>query len=197
MMTYLARMGEDDRDDSVSASRSPTGRIPTGSGLTRFRMLAVAGLAFWSVVPAGATSLAQVPIAIVDFDYIDSSGEAQDQTAKHQAQLQAFMTLVRQDLAQSGKYRVVALSCQPAPCSTDDPTQLFDEARRAGAALLLYGGIHKLSTLIQMAKVQMVDIRKDKVVFDRFLTFRGDNDEAWRHTGTFLAADLKAQNFPD
>jgi Tol biopolymer transport system component len=152
----------------------------------------------WLILPASASSPAvPVPIAIIDFDYVDSSGEAQDQTAKHQALLQAFMTVIRQDLAQSGKYRVVTLSCQPEPCSTVDPAALLATAHQAGADLLLYGGIHKLSTLVQMAKVQMVDLRKEKVVFDRFLTFRGDNEAAWQHTEAFLAADLKAQNFPD
>jgi Protein of unknown function (DUF2380) len=140
--------------------------------------------------PAGQAT----PIAIVDFDYTDSSGEVQNQTAKHQALLQAFMASVRRDLTSSENYRVVALSCQPEPCSTADPSKLLGQARGAGATLLLYGGIHKMSTLVQWATVQVVDARTDKLVLDRLLSFRGDDDEA---AEAFLAADLKVLDFSE
>lgn len=148
--------------------------------------------------PAGAQSPAQPkPIAIVDFDYVDTSGEAQDQTAKHQALLQAFVGSLRENLARSEKYRVVSLSCQPEPCSIarTGPAELLGQARRAGATLLLYGGIHKTSTLVQWAKAQVVDVQADKLVFDRLLTFRGDDDKAWRRAAAFLVEDLMAQDF--
>ena len=42
--------------------------------------------------PAGATSPASEPIAIavLDLDYVDTSGEAQDQQKEHAARLQRF-----------------------------------------------------------------------------------------------------------
>ena len=146
---------------------------------------------------AGTPAPQQKPIAIVDFDYLDTSGEVQNQTSKHQALLQAFVGSVRQDLAQSEKYHVVALSCQPGPCSAarSTPAELLGEARRAGATLLLYGGIHKTSTMEQWAKVQVVDVQADKLVFDRLLTFRGDNDKAWQRAEAFLVEELKAHDF--
>jgi hypothetical protein len=49
--------------------------------------------------------------------------------------------------------------------------------------------------LVQWATVRLVDVRADKLVIDRLLSFRGDNDEAWQHAEAFLAADLKAQDF--
>jgi hypothetical protein len=71
-----------------------------------------------------------------------------------------------------------------------DPQSLTDAARQSGARLLLYGGVHKMSTLIQFGKAQIVDLKTDKVVFDRMISFRGDNDEAWQRAGEFLAEDL-------
>jgi hypothetical protein len=65
-----------------------------------------------------------------------------------------------------------------------------NKARQAGARLLLFGGIHKMSTLIQWAKVQAVDLQTEKLVFDRLLTFRGDTDDAWRRTEVFVAEQM-------
>jgi Protein of unknown function (DUF2380) len=54
-----------------------------------------------------------------------------------------------------------------------------------------------MSTLVQWATVQVVDARTDKLVLDRLLSFRGDDDEAWQHAEAFLAADLKALDFSE
>lgn len=57
---------------------------------------------------------------------------------------------------------------------------------------MLFGGIHKQSTLIQWAKVEVVDLDRDKLVYDRLLTFRGDDANAWRRAEEFLAKDLQS-----
>ena len=134
-----------------------------------------------------------IPIAVIDFDYRDSSGEVQDLTAEHRERLKAFMSSLRSDLAASAGYRLVDVSCGTEPCSmaTATPSDLVGEAKRAGARLLLYGGIHKKSTLVQWAKVQVVDIEADKLLVDRWLSFRGDSDEAWRRAEAFIVEDLK------
>ncbi|HEX7417554.1 MAG TPA: DUF2380 domain-containing protein, partial [Steroidobacteraceae bacterium] len=61
--------------------------------------------------------------------------------------------------------------------------------------LLLFGGIHKQSTLVQWANARIVDIERDKLVFDRLLSFRGDDDAAWQHAEAFLSRELQAQDF--
>ncbi len=140
-----------------------------------------------------------IPIAIVDFAYTDSSGEVQDQRVKHRVLLQAFMESLRRDLVHVKKYHVVSLSCGLEPCSAarSDPGKLFGNARDAGAVLLLYGGIHKMSTLVQWAKVQIVDVRTDTLVLDRLLTFRGDDETAWQRAEAFLAATLGQRDLSD
>jgi len=137
-----------------------------------------------------------IPLAIAAFDYSDTSGEVQDQTAAHAARLEGFTDLLRDQLSATGKYRIVPLSCAKPRCSagTLDAQSLTDAARDAGARLLLYGGVHKMSTLIQFGKAQVADLDSDKLVYDRTISFRGDNEEAWRRAGEFLAADLTNQN---
>src|SRR5690606_34853734 len=116
-----------------------------------------------------------------DFGFIDSSGEPQDQTARHRALLSEFMTSTRRDLERSGRFRVVDLTCVDKPCSLDS-TQMqdvLDVARRTGARFVLVGGIHKVSTLIQEAQAQVVDAQSERLVFNRVLSLRGDNGRAW------------------
>lgn len=136
-----------------------------------------------------------IPIAVVDFDYVDSSGEARDQSAEHRARLKEFMVALRADLERSGRYHVVLPVCQPEPCSLkeSDPAELLAASRRAGAKLLLFGGFHKMSTLVQWTQGQVIDLGTELVIFDRLLTFRGDDQAAWQRSQRFLAQEILAQ----
>ena len=142
----------------------------------------------------GSASRAAEPtsIALAELDYIDSSGELQDQTQKHAALIADFMQALRSDVEQSGKFSVVPLICDGHPCKVrgSNPSDLMRAARNAGAKFLLYGGIHKQSTLIQWAKVEVVDLNRERLVYDRLLSFRGDDANAWQRAEHFLARDL-------
>ena len=84
-------------------------------------------------------------------------------------------TTLRQDLAASGRYRIVYPACDPAPCTAAgaDPATLVADARKAGARLMMFGGVHKMSTLMEWAKLLVIDVQTEQVVFDRLITFRG------------------------
>jgi hypothetical protein len=137
-------------------------------------------------------SASPIVIAVADFDYTDTSGETIDQRAEHKARLDAFTGALRADLARDGRYRIVALSCPQSPCSAKEmvPDDLIDSARAAGAKRLLYGGIHKMSSLISNGRFQVVDLEDKRLAFDRLITFRGDTDEAWRRAERFVAQDI-------
>jgi hypothetical protein len=106
--------------------------------------------------------------------------------------LKTFMESLRSNLTASEKIRVVALDCAPVGCpgSSSPPQELAAAAGKAGAAYVLFGGIHKMSTLVQWAKVEIIDVAGQKVVFDRLLTFRGDDDASWWRAEEFLARDI-------
>jgi hypothetical protein len=120
----------------------------------------------------------------------------QDQSAQHAARLEHFARFIGEQLSASGKYQVVGLSCPKPRCSVGamDAETLTEAARQSGARLLLYGGIHKMSTLIQFGKAQVVDLETNKLVFDRMISFRGDNEEAWQRASAFLVEDLLASD---
>jgi hypothetical protein len=132
-----------------------------------------------------------VALAILNLDYVDTSGEPTDQTAAHQRRAADFVNALQRDLAASGQYRIVPMSCGSAPCApTMNPFELQKAARAAGAKLVLLGGVHKMSSLIQWAKIQIVDEEQGRIVFDRLVTFRGDADEAWQKAESFLAREI-------
>jgi hypothetical protein len=143
---------------------------------------------------ASPSEAPQTAMAVIDFDYVDTSGEAKDQTDEHQGRLDAFMSALRQDLTASGKYKIVAAACHPDACRVGRSSlaDLQTAAREAGAKILLMGGIHKLSTLVQWAKVLAIDVDTNAVTFDRLLTFRGDTDSAWKRGEDFIVSEITA-----
>jgi len=133
-------------------------------------------------------------VAVIDFDYVDTSGEARDQRREHEARLAAFMGALRTDLAKGAQFKVVTPLCQPAPCSLTGTTvpNLLAASREAGADIIIIGGVHKMSTLVQWAKVEAIDAKTGRVLFDKLFTFRGDTDDAWRRAEAFIFDEITA-----
>ncbi len=130
-------------------------------------------------------------IAAIDFVYVDTSGEDRDQSREHQARLSAFMAAFRADLAKNGAYRVVEPKCQPDPCASSSPAEnLLAASRAAGADIMLVGGVHKMSTLVQWAEVETIDAKSGRSLGKKLFTFRGDTDDAWRRAEKFILEEV-------
>src|SRR4051812_24610447 len=116
--------------------------------ITLLRAVLIAALL---ALPVGMRLHAAEPITIgiAEVDYVDTSGEVKDQLAAHADRAKRFADALRKDLAASGQYKIVTLDCGKAACSAENqiPADLIGAARKAGARLLVYGGVHKLSTL--------------------------------------------------
>lgn len=137
-----------------------------------FRLLLPAFLLF---VPLHSPAAAEAAIGVVmdDFSYTDTSAEPTNQTAAHERRLSAFMAALRRDIGEGGRYRLV-------PSAQD------------GAAFKVIGGIQKTSTLVQWAKVAVIDVGAKKLVMDKLYTFRGDNDESWERAEIFVSREVMA-----
>jgi len=156
----------------------------------------LACVCFFSLTHPGQAQTAVPSLAVIELDYVDTSGEVRDQRADHAQRLKVFSESLRSDLSRSGKFRLVILDCPSAACtaSTTPPAELVAAAEKAGAALILMGGIQKKSTLIQSGTFAILDVGKQKIIFDRSLSFRGDDEAAWRHAEGFLARDILEQD---
>jgi hypothetical protein len=133
-------------------------------------------------------------IAVIDLDYADTSGEVRDQRKEHEARLAAFSGALRNDLSKGAQFRVVTPVCRPEPCSLTGTTvpNLLAAAREAGADVIIIGGVHKMSTLVQWAKIEAIDAKTGRILFDKLFTFRGDTDDAWRRAEAFIFDEITA-----
>jgi hypothetical protein len=122
---------------------------------------------------APAAAEAAIGVAVDNFSYADTSAEPVNQTAAHERRLSAFMAALRRDIEEGGRYRMV-------PSAQD------------GAAYKVIGGIQKTSTLVQWAKVAVIDVGAKKLVMDKLYTFRGDNDESWERAEMFVSREVMA-----
>jgi len=141
---------------------------------------------------SAATAGQALAVSVDDFNYIDSSNEPTDQTAAHERRLRAFMTALRDDVTADRRFELVPSSCAPS-CPTEGPA-LGDRLRAAslaGTQILIIGIVHKRSTLVQLVWTVAIDTTSQRIVFKKFFTFRGDNDEAWQRAERFVSEEVR------
>ena len=142
------------------------------------------------------TTQAKPPLtlAAANFAFKDTSGEVKDQTADHARRLQALNKAIGHGLAQNTKIKTVPLACQNDTCNAAEPglEALAADAKKAGASHLLFGEVHKMSTLVGWIKYAMVDLNQNAPVCERTLSYRGDNDQAWQHAAKFAVRDIES-----
>ena len=161
--------------------------------------LAKAGLFTGLFLGSGLISVAYaanaddaLAISVDDFKYRDTSNEPTDQTAVHEKRLRAFMSALRDDVTADHRFELVPSTCA-SDCPTDGPT-LRDRLRaasQAGAQMLIIGGFHKMSTLVQFAQTVAIDTTSQRIVFRKYFQFRGDSDEAWQRAERFISEELR------
>jgi hypothetical protein len=159
------------------------------------RAFATAGLFLGSSLIADASAETgghALAVSVDDFKYIDTSNEPTDQTAVHEKRVRAFMTALRDDVTADRRFELVPSSCAPN-CPTDGPAlrDRLSAASQAGAQILIIGGIHKMSTLVQVAETAAIDTTSRRVVFRKLFQFRGDNDAAWQRAQRFVSEELR------
>jgi hypothetical protein len=157
------------------------------------RLAFTIGIATALLAGQPASGRSATALAIADFDYVDTSGEMRDQSAEHRARVTAFAELLRAGLSASGETEVRGLDCAEPPCTAGRlPLDEFAAAvRRSGARLVVYGGIRKMSTLVQWGEVDLLDLDSNRLLLQRTVTFRGDTDAAYQHAAEFISRAVK------
>jgi hypothetical protein len=132
----------------------------------------------------------RLSVTVSEFAFVDTSGEARDQTAEHRAWLRMFSDILRADIKTRARFDIVNLECPTPDCAVTDPEAskaVIASAARTGARYLVFGGLQKTSTLVQWARLVVLDLTTREIVVDRLFTFRGDTEEAWRHAAHTVA----------
>ncbi|MFO1163926.1 MAG: DUF2380 domain-containing protein [Paracoccus sp. (in: a-proteobacteria)] len=133
--------------------------------------------------PALAEGLAILPVKL-----LDTSHEAQDQRGDHARRLELMAGV----LAQEMPGRLVAPDTIANACPRQSADCLVGMLRTEGADQGLFIVVQKSSTLILQAFASLVDVKSGQLILHKELSFRGDNDEAWRRAGGFMADQLRA-----
>lgn len=145
----------------------------------------------WAQAPASSPQ-AGPKAAVFDFELADSSleGEKNGPQADEQARLMRISDQVRKGLAGSGKFVVVDI----APVNTAAHNSNLqacgecdvDFARKLGADLAITGVVRKISTLILSMIIYVRDAKTGQQVTAMSADFRGNTDESWARTASFL-----------
>src|SRR4051812_27506947 len=137
-------------------------------------MMRLLSWAFFLVLVVGLHQAAgaeaqPVAVTIADFDNFDTAGEDARRMAEHAERGKGFANFLRSELSADGRFKIIPLSCPGTPClaAKTAPADFLQAARNSGARILVYGGIHKQSTLVQWALVHAIDLETDKLVLER------------------------------
>jgi hypothetical protein len=160
----------------------------------------LAALVLALTVPAAQTAGAEPPrrLLVLDFEILDTSGEPIDHRAEHARRLRLVRDSIAQELADAKIYTIVDREVVRAELDAILARQYLrscngcerDLARRAGADLVMFGGFHKVSTLIGRMEIAIRDANTGEIVYARTFGFRGDTDEAWLRATRFFLDEL-------
>jgi len=150
--------------------------------------LVAVGVTLLPFASAPGLSAAPLIIAVADFDFLDTSGEERDQRAEHRVRVAQFVELVRGNLSAQGDTSVLPFECPQRRCTpiSMGSDEFVAAARRSGARFVVYGGIHKVSTLVLGGLVEVLDLQSEKLLLKRTVSFRGDNEEGYRRAAAFV-----------
>jgi hypothetical protein len=174
------------REKDMAVIPQPAMRRRCRPAIQRLAMVfaMLAGQASWQ----SANAAEPVSLAVASFDFVDTSGEAKDQSTQHSRRLAALDQTIAGDLSAATELMAVALKCADK-CSVGVAgiEVLSARAVEAGASHLLIGQVRKMSTLIGGVKFAVIDLSTNKPTCDRFLSYRGDTDEAWARAAAYTA----------
>lgn len=138
---------------------------------------------------AAATEPVATPktIAVMNFELIDNTGEASKE-AEQAARLALISQQLRKALAEHRLYTVVDNA--PAQSLITDLESRFslhdcngcdvEIGRALNADRVLTGWVQKVSNLILNINIQIRDVQSEKIVLNKSVDIRGNNDDTWR-----------------
>ena len=166
-----------------------------------------AGIEGWTAAAQrSAVVEAQTPPAVVGLPSLvvldlELSGDlgGPEFTVEHEARLKSETTRLRQNLAATGRYKLLDngpaqetiehLKSQQAylhDCNGCD----LDVGRQLAADLILVAWVDRVSGLILTLTYEMHDVKSAQITNRKSYDFRGDSDNAWNHAIDYMVRDM-------
>lgn len=145
-----------------------------------------------SAQPADAT------LAVLDFDLIEEHVEP-GQAADMRRRVLRMEEMLAQGLAERGLYRVVELGEARTRLAELRRQQehmhrcgacQVEMGRAVGTKYVVAGWVQKVSNLILNINIELREVASDRVVLNKSVDIRGNNDRAWEHGMRFLLRDF-------
>jgi hypothetical protein len=167
--------------------------------ITIMRIAALAALML--LLPVSAQ--AEPPkAAVFDFELLDTSlqGEMDGPRGDEQQRLIRASEQIRKGLAESGKFTVLDIAPVNAAAHASNLQACggcdVDLAQKLGADLAFTGVVQKVSNLILSLNIYLRDTRTGRLVTSMSADFRGNTDESWQRTASYLLRNrLLAPNY--
>lgn len=160
-----------------------------------FRSFAACALMATALSVAGEALASPPALVVLEFNYLDTSGEPRDQQSEHAARLRDMREALGSRLAEDDRFRILPVPAFPDDRCVERTDCLLGAVREAGGDLVLAGAIQKISTMASQMWVGVFDARTGERVFFRQMSFRGDTDEAWRRATRYLAREVAGAKF--
>jgi hypothetical protein len=157
-----------------------------------FLVLSLLGLALPAARAAGPRSL-----VVTGFELLEDHPQP-ELAADHARRLAAVETQLRQGLAAAGLYRLVDTDASRSTIAAlrGQHARLFECAgcaqeigQAAGAEIVLLGWVQKVSQLILNVNVELRETASDRVLLNKSVDMRGNNDLSWQRAMTFMLRD--------
>jgi hypothetical protein len=137
-------------------------------------------------LPIGVAFAAQdtPALAFLGFQMINTSVEPIKQEEQHR--LEMLNSLFLEQVDGSHLFKVVPLPPDVRQQIANGPAIANcngcqrDYGRRAGADLVAWGTVQKVSNLILNINLYMEDVHREKLIFGKSVDIRGNTDESWR-----------------
>jgi hypothetical protein len=152
---------------------------------------AVLAMAIWAIWASAAHGdNAPLRVALLGFDLINTS--LQPVSAEEKARLRKLDDQLREKLAASNRYMVMAISPELQD-QIDAQADIRncngcerDFGRAAGADLAIWGTVQKVSNLILNINLYMENVGTGQLVFVKSVDIRGNTDESWQHGLSYM-----------
>ena len=146
--------------------------------------LASAWVVSWCAIGVASAEQDAPTIAFLGFQIINTSVEPIKEEEQQRSEMLNRIFLEQVDASHSFKVVPVPPDVRQqianGPAFANCNGCQRDYGRRAGAELVAWGTVQKVSNLILNINLYMEDVRREKLIFGKSVDIRGNSDELWR-----------------
>jgi len=158
-----------------------------------------------AVTAQAAASAGTNTLAVLDFDLIEEHHDP-TQAADMQRRIVRMESMFREGMLARNFYEIKEIDAARVQLKTLREQQehmhrcsacQIQIGKAVGARLVATGWVQKVSNLILNINIEIRDVEADRVVLNKSVDIRGNNDRAWEHGMKFMLRDFAERRAHD